>query len=279
MRKNVSDFSSILVSIVIPVYNGENYIQVCLRSALKQTHKNLEILIIDDGSIDQTYLAIKPYLKDTRIQYYYKTNGGVSSALNYGLSLMKGDYFSWLSHDDLYKSDRIEKQLKFIFTNKKFTSVVYTDYYVKFNKFPINLRKKLNHKLLMIKPKYALYQGNLNGVTMLIPKEIFQKFGNFDESLRCVQDYDYWSRLIDEVEFLHLNEALSITRLHAKQDSRNLNKCLDEVSEFWINLVSSISVDTMIGYEGSIEKFLHIQRAFFRKASLRKVVEYIDKLL
>lgn len=279
MRENVKDLSFILVSIVIPVYNGENFIQHCLRSALKQTHKNLEILIIDDGSIDQTYLAIKPYLNDSRIQYYFKTNGGVSSALNYGITLMKGDYFSWLSHDDLYKRDRIEKQLKFIITQKKFSSIVYTDYYVKFNRFPVNIRKKLNHKLLSIKPKYALYQGNLNGVTMLIPKEIFLRFGNFDESLRCVQDYDYWSRLIDEVEFLHLNEALSITRLHAKQDSRNPNKCVDEVSKFWINLLSNISSDTMIGYEGSIKNFLLIQRVFFRKASLDKVVDYIDELL
>jgi len=265
-----------LVTIVIPVFNGDKYIITAIESALSQEYNNIEVIVVNDGSTDNTESILQPYFD--RIKYFKKENGGVSSALNLGIKMMKGDYFSWLSHDDLYKRDRIEKQLKFIFVQKKFSSIVYTDYFVKFNRFPINIRKKLNHKLLMCKPNYALYQGNLNGITMLIPKEIFLRFGDFDESLRCVQDYDYWSRLIDEVELLHLNEALSITRLHAKQDSRN-NRCLDEVSSFWINLLANIGEDTMISYEGSIKNFLLIQRKFFRKASLEKVVDYIDKVL
>jgi glycosyltransferase involved in cell wall biosynthesis len=266
-----------LVSIIIPVFNGQDYILDSVKSAIDQTYTNIEVIVVNDGSNDNTELILQPYLD--RIRYFKKENGGVSSALNMGIKMMKGEYFSWLSHDDLYKRNRIERLISFIFTQKKFSSIVYTDYSVKYNRFPINIRKKLDHKLLADKPKYALYQGNLNGVTMLIPKDVLIRFGDFDESLRCVQDYDYWSRLIDEVEFLHLNKALSITRIHAKQDSRNHNKCLDEVSTFWINLLENISEDTMISYEGSRKNFLIIQRNFFRKASLEKVVDYIDKVL
>ncbi|MDD4547058.1 MAG: glycosyltransferase family A protein, partial [Oscillospiraceae bacterium] len=92
-----------LVSIVIPVYNGSNYLAEAVDSALAQTYKNIEIVVVNDGSNDEgaTEKVAKSY--GDKIRYFSKENGGVSSALNLGIENMKGDYFSWLSHDDLYK--------------------------------------------------------------------------------------------------------------------------------------------------------------------------------
>ena len=98
-----------LVSIVIPVFNGENYLKDAIDSAINQTYSNCEIIVVNDGSSDATEKIAKSYGK--KIRYYKKENGGVSTALNLGLEKMTGDYFSWLSHDDLYKRDNQERFL------------------------------------------------------------------------------------------------------------------------------------------------------------------------
>ena len=95
------------VSIIIPVYNGENYIREAIDSALSQTYKNIEIIVVNDGSKDNTDEICKSYGK--KIKYIKKENGGVATALNTGIKAAKGQYIAWLSHDDLYKENRIEK--------------------------------------------------------------------------------------------------------------------------------------------------------------------------
>ena len=89
------------VSIIIPVYNGANYVSEAIDSALAQTYKNIEIIVVNDGSSDDgaTEKIAKSY--GDRIRYFAKENGGVSSALNFGIRQMTGEWFSWLSHDDL----------------------------------------------------------------------------------------------------------------------------------------------------------------------------------
>ena len=103
----MSAFNS-LVSIVIPVYNGSNYLKEAIDSALAQTYSNIEVLVINDGSDDNNATHNIALSYGDKIKYYKKENGGVSSALNLGLTMMRGDYFSWLSHDDIY----VEKKLR-----------------------------------------------------------------------------------------------------------------------------------------------------------------------
>ena len=100
-----------LVSIIIPVYNGSNYMCEAIDSALAQTYKNIEIIVVNDGSDDagKTEEIARNY--GNKIRYICKNNGGVSTALNTGIANMKGLYFSWLSHDDIYTPDKIEKEI------------------------------------------------------------------------------------------------------------------------------------------------------------------------
>ena len=83
-----------LISIIIPVYNGENYIKDSINSALNQTYKNIEIIVVDDGSIDNTSNIVKTF--SNKVIYLYKDNGGVSSALNLGIKKSSGKYISWI---------------------------------------------------------------------------------------------------------------------------------------------------------------------------------------
>ena len=90
------------VTILIPVYNGSNYLKEAIESALAQTYKNKEIIVVNDGSTDNGKTKEIALSYKDKIKYYEKENGGAPTALNYGIERMTGDYLSWLSHDDLY---------------------------------------------------------------------------------------------------------------------------------------------------------------------------------
>ena len=128
MEKLHSNLNHPLISIIIPVYNGSNYIDKALESCLKQTYENIEIIVVNDGSTDDglTENTIKPFLADHRVKYYLKPNGGTSSALNFGIKNSKGDFISWLSHDDLFSPDKIEKQVVHTLKNKNIISYTKT---------------------------------------------------------------------------------------------------------------------------------------------------------
>ena len=97
-----------LVSIVIPVYNGSNYMAEAIDSALSQTYENIEVVVVNDGSRDEGRSDDIAKSYGDKIRYFPKENGGSSSALNEGIKNMRGEWFSWLSHDDLYYKDKIK---------------------------------------------------------------------------------------------------------------------------------------------------------------------------
>ena len=120
--------NSPLVSIVIPVYNGANFLKEAIESALAQTYANIEILVVNDGSTDEGKTRNIALSYGDKIRYFEKVNGGVSSALNLGIKEMKGEYFSWLSHDDVYFPKKIETQIKFLEDNQLPMAITYTDF-------------------------------------------------------------------------------------------------------------------------------------------------------
>ena len=115
-----------LVSIIIPVYNGSNYMKEAIDSAINQDYQNIEILVINDGSTDggKTEAIAKSY--GDKIRYFKKKNGGVSTALNYGINKMRGQFFSWLSHDDRYYRNKISTQMNYLINNNLLNKKVIT---------------------------------------------------------------------------------------------------------------------------------------------------------
>ena len=98
------------ISIVILVYNGANFLSQAIDTALAQTYDNIEIIVVNDGSNDDGATGQVALSYGDKINYFSKPNGGVSSALNYAIEKMQGDYFSWLSHDDLYEPEKKSKR-------------------------------------------------------------------------------------------------------------------------------------------------------------------------
>lgn len=243
------------VSIIIPVYNGSNYVKEAIDSALSQTYKNLEIVVVNDGSTDEgkTDAICKSYGK--RIRYFAKKNGGVATALNLAIDMMKGEYFSWLSHDDLYYPEKIEKEIEYISKLKNKEIVLFCDYETINEQSQLIERIKFNHNVLKSKPEYGLLRGCINGITLLIPKKAFAQCGNFDLKLRCTQDYDMWRRIMKKFEFVHAPLILTKTRIHPGQDSNKHPNVLTEGNPLWISMMNDISKERMKSLEGTEYNF------------------------
>lgn len=230
------------VSIVIPVYNGSNYLKQAIDSALNQTYDNIEIIVVNDGSTDNSEDIALSY--GDKIKYIYKENGGSSSALNEGIKNMSGEYFSWLSHDDLYLSDKLEKQMEYASEDTViFAGSDLIDSSGKIIKKANNLNKIAeyvnNHgnEYLIAQPSKYYFSG----CTCLIPKKVFNKVGLFSEDLRLVNDYDMWFRIYKEnYRIIFIPEVLVQSRMHASQVSRNtvFMHNTEEELLFWNNTLN-----------------------------------------
>ena len=207
-----------MVSIIIPVYNGANYLAEAIDSAIAQTYKNIEIIVVNDGSNDDGATEKVALLYGDKIRYFSKENGGVSSALNMGISNMNGEYFSWLSHDDLYKPTKIEIQVKKIQTTNDI--VLCSGELMDENANPVFHHKRTLDKVLTGTELFeqVLKQYPLNGLGFLVPKHVFDKVGVFDTSMRYLQDLDMWLRMMwYDYRFICHSDLLVVTRLHRKQ--------------------------------------------------------------
>ena len=173
-----------LITIIIPVYNAEKYLHTCIDSVLKQTYKNLEILLIDDGSTDSGGNICDEYAQlDTRVRVVHKTNGGPSSARNIGLLNAIGDFISFIDADDYVDNDYIEK-LKEKIENFDIAIINSNYEYKTFNKYQamFYLVSSLNNA-----PWGKLYRRSIIGDI------------KFEEGKTHGEDYDFLSRLIPNV--------------------------------------------------------------------------------
>lgn len=217
------------VSIVIPVYNGSNFLKNAIDCALAQTYPNIEVLVINDGSTDDGATERIALSYGEKIRYFSKPNGGVSTALNYGIAQMTGEYFSWLSHDDAYAPTKVEDAVKLLRNTSEGDrrTIAYTSGHF-INRDGGSL-KPFAHKFQPRKrysgremATYSCKHGTLNGCCMLIPRAAFEKFGGLDESLRYSQDTLMWLTLFFGGYGLVSDDKDNVMmRLHGGQVSRN----------------------------------------------------------
>lgn len=269
------------VSIIIPVYNGSNFLEEAIDSALAQTYENVEIVIVNDGSTDNNATEKIALSYQDKIRYFYKENGGVSSALNLGISRMTGEYFSWLSHDDVYKPDKLKRQIQFLRQQEQDGAILYGDYEL------INEKTKVLDEIILSnqypvrqlnKSLFPVYRGLINGCTLLIPKAQFDRVGMFDESLRTTQDYDLWFRMFREAPVKYCPGSLIQSRVHAHQTSK-MKAHTAECDELWIKLLNEITEEEMISLEGTPFEFLYNTSLHLRRHSnYVKAEEYAMQL-
>lgn len=242
-----------LVSIIIPVYNGSNYMREAIDSALAQTYKNIEIIVVNDGSDDggETDRIAGNY--GDKIRYICKSNGGVSTALNTGIAQMHGTYFSWLSHDDVYTPDKIEKEVCALAKlEDKNTLILCKNNYIDENSNPITTassKSSLPEGEIITWNKALLTlikEGSFNGCALLIPKNAFDKCGIFDETLRFNQDGFMWNKIfLNKYSLFCISDVCVYGRIHSEQVTQKrqdlFHKDCAAMSEYLIPQLSSIS--------------------------------------
>lgn len=214
-----------LVSIIIPVYNGGSFLRECIDSALAQTYEEKEIIVVNDGSSDGGKTEEIALSYGDKIKYVSKENGGVSSALNKGIEVMNGEYFSWLSHDDKYKPDKVKNSVELLEKygfDKKLIAYTGTEFIDENSnllkkKWPISFDKDR-----IIKPDEVmtamLRYGALSGCALLISKSAFEECGVFDEDLRFCQDLLMWYRIFGKGYSIVADGVNNVfSRLHSNQ--------------------------------------------------------------
>lgn len=218
-----------LVSIVIPVYNGSDYLSSAIESALNQTYPRCEIIVINDGSNDNglTDKIARSYGK--KIKYVEQENGGVSGALNHGIRVMNGDYFTWLSHDDMFLPRKIETQLEKIhrsgirdgiaqsnysFIDVRTSGKVTTEFH---KEYPMGILKNSFFCFLWCETHFS---------NLLFHRSHFERIGLFDENNRTAQDQDMQFRLLRGQQTVFVPESLSVFRMHPKSGTNQQRRLL-----------------------------------------------------
>ena len=240
------------VSIIIPVYNGSNYLKLAIDAALNQTYKNIEVIVVNDGSKDDNKSEEIAKKYGNKIRYYYKENGGVSSALNYGIKKMKGEYFAWLSHDDYIEKCHIEKLVELVSIEGNEKVIPFSSFKIIDEKGNLDVPQTvdaqlfcMDYKMSVLKNYYSLLQGEINGGSVLIPKEAFDKHGLFNEKLRIAQERDMWSRLIQEYHFINVPYDTASVRIHSNQVTNTSSIVMDETNEKSLEILNNVPKEVM----------------------------------
>jgi hypothetical protein len=259
------------VSLVIPVYNGADYLHEAIRSALAQTYENLEIIVVNDGSNDNgaTDTIAREY--GGSIRYIARENGGVAAALNTAISAMTGDYLSWLSHDDLYSPNKVEREVHALLSideQNRDRAIIYSDYAVFSNAPSLATEVRLEG----VRPEAFRYwltaKNTLHGCTLLVPRNAFLQMGVFDETLRTTQDFDLWFRLASIYEFHHLPEVLVYARSHPEQGTVTMaGKAHEEGNALLIRFVQGLTQNDLKagGHANSLDAYSALARSFWRR--------------
>ncbi len=259
------------ISVIIPTYNRANLLGKSIQSVLNQTYKDFEVIIVDDGSTDNTQEVVKSF-EDARIKYIsHKKNEGVAKALNSGIDNSKGNFISFLGSDDEFLPAKLEKELKVFELSDSKVGVVYSGVLQQYDDkktytLPSSVRQgNIRNELL---------KGNFVHGLSLIRRSCFQKVGTFDGELNALEDWELYIRISEFYEFKFNDEPLLITPL--TNDSLSVNHI------FQINAMKRIikkhydlfneekeSIATIYGFIGShlcLNEQSNESRAYFLKA-------------
>lgn len=225
-----------LFSVVIPLYNKENYIQKTLSTVLSQTFSDFEIIIVDDGSTDNS-VAVAESVKDSRISIYSKKNEGVSIARNYGVSLAKGEYIAFLDADDEWNIDFLKNMYSLI--QKYPENGFYTTATIlNRNGLIENAQYKPDFAENFVVEDYCkartFIKTNLCAVgSVCINKSLFDKVGGFPVGVKYGEDLDLWLRLACETKLVYSNRLYFTYNLGVPNNTATSYRNKDYVFPYW----------------------------------------------
>ena len=279
-----------LVSVVIPVYNRMDTIERSINSVLNQTYKNIEIIVIDDGSIDDT-LKIIEHLSISDIKVLKQNHRGANAARNLGISAAKGEFIAFQDSDDEWLPNKLEKQITYMLRSS-------------FSNFKIGIQDKkvgLRSSYEACYCPFFLYEGSHNGVffsdyqdkqkyerdllemlkvrnvistqTLVIHRNIISDVGIFDEEMPRCQDYEFVIRIIQKKKIGYINEPL--VKVYRTDNSISN----DEAKQKEANIILLRKYEDFFNIELCLENIFKYNINGLNETELKKEVERIDQYL
>lgn len=204
------------VSVILTCYNGARWISEAIESVLAQTYRDFELLIIDDGSTDNSKEIAASYISDERVRYIYQRNRGFSAAINKGIQESSGSLIGFVGQDDLWQPDKLELQVKY-FGKHKNIDLVRSNYY------SIDSEGRITRLIKAKVPSFSsrqkmveyLFLNNYIGFeSVLVKKKCFDEVGLFDERMVGFSDHDMWLRIAGSFDVGYLDLPLVKKREH-----------------------------------------------------------------
>ena len=216
----MNTISKLKVSVIIPAYNREKYIAQTIESVLNQTYSNIELIVVDDGSTDNTRDILDKYKdKITILEHPGRENRGQSAAINLGLKNITGDYVAILDSDDYWVQDKLEIQVDYLNKHQD-TGVIYGNGFAVdeqgeyLYKIYEDGHKELNDPASVLLDCYLFIPSD-----SLVRAEIFRKIGGLDESLRAAQDHDLSIKIAEVTRLAYIDKPLFYYRRHSQSIS------------------------------------------------------------
>jgi glycosyltransferase involved in cell wall biosynthesis len=220
------------ISVIIPTYNRSSYVLDTIHSVVAQDYDNIEIIVIDDGSTDDTRDKLASLIDNEIIQYIYQKNRGRSAARNKGISLATGEYLTFLDSDDLFETGKSSRQVRF-FSEHPEVGLVHGGY-IKFDDEQNNLGYR-NPSWFSgwIYPEMLLQWYTLLATpTVMVPKLVLDEVGGFHEDLYIGEDLDLWRRIARKYPFGYINQCLARIRVHAGNTSTDALRVTPEFERY-----------------------------------------------
>jgi len=207
-----------LISVVIPSFNGQKFLKEAIESVINQTYRSVEIILVDDGSTDMTPEIMLEYSKKypNILFHQHSPNLGLPSALNTGFANAKGDYYTWISDDNIFKNNALEVMAGSISD----ADIIYANY-DSINEDKVIISNQQVGKIENIIFHYVI------GPCFLYKANCHHKVNGYDTNIKLCEDYDFFLRLFYEnFSFKKINQSLFFFRIHQQQMSSNSNKLL-----------------------------------------------------
>lgn len=208
------------VSVIIPTYNYARYLPDAIESVLSQTFSDYEIVVVDDGSTDNTVEVLQPYMG--KIKYIYKENGGLSSARNVGIQNSICEYLVFLDSDDMLMPDKLRIQTAILDDNPE-VGFVYSDEYIMHGEDKDNMYRAREGRQLPSGNIFKEFFLNsfIAVMTVMVRRSCLDQVGLFDEGLPCNEDDDLWLRILAKWPATFSDYPSAIRRIHSSNMSRD----------------------------------------------------------
>lgn len=197
-----------IIDVIIPTFNRATTLKRSISSVLAQTHRDLQLFVVDDGSTDDTRELIKPFLSDPRVCYLYQKNGGVSSARNLGIKSSRNEWIAFLDSDDEWLPQKLQIQLKQLEAAEGASFIHTNEIWIR-NGVRVNQPRKFDKSNTDIF-KRSLQTCLISPSTVLIHRDLILKHECFDESFAVCEDYDLWLKILSRQEICFEPQALTI---------------------------------------------------------------------